>query len=116
MPPLPPRCTVCHDDFDANVIAFSARCGHLCCEDCTNFHFSFDGATPCPSCRKPIKREELFRLYFDYNLEEEGPAQRIENEEELAAVARGVTEACRQAVAGPSTAVDADDVRPKMEA
>ncbi|THH27055.1 hypothetical protein EUX98_g7139 [Antrodiella citrinella] len=117
----PPRCVICHDDLgDANA-PYATVCGHLCCEECSAFHFSFDTETPCPFCRRPIKRDQLFRLYFDFNAEDE----REEEEEvvvplgrtqrELVEAARSVGEACKQAVNDPA-GLDAGGIRVKAEA
>ncbi|KAH8106862.1 hypothetical protein BXZ70DRAFT_1028219 [Cristinia sonorae] len=116
MPP-PPRCVICHDDLgDANH-PYSTICGHLCCEDCTTFHFSFDGVTPCPFCRSPIKRDQVFRLYFDFNTEGEESSGPSEEDVEKRAGLVALVKACRQAVDGPSnSSVDGKEIEVKLEA
>lgn len=104
---------ICHDDFDDTVHPWTTSCGHLFCETCTNFHFSFDRETPCPFCRTAIKRAQLFRLYFDYNNEEDADGQGTDRED-LVARTEDVVKRCQEAVADPTT-VDVDAIRVTVE-
>ena len=127
MPPPPPRCVICHDDLSDTVTPYATTCGHLCCEDCATFHFSFDKETPCPFCRQPIRRDQLFRLYFDFNFVQEesrederkrekraGPSM-SRSQRELVEKVRSVRDACKQAVDAPET-LDAEGIRANVEA
>lgn len=53
------RCLVCLDDFSHPA---SVRCGHVFCEAC--IRMAVHSTKKCPACRKPVKKQDIRRLYM----------------------------------------------------
>ncbi|KZT71424.1 hypothetical protein DAEQUDRAFT_724407 [Daedalea quercina L-15889] len=63
------KCSICFEVLSEDVPPVATRCGHLYCNDCATFNFGRPGAR-CAVCRTPHLREDLIKLYMDYEKQE----------------------------------------------
>lgn len=56
------KCGICWGGFGSGKMC-STKCGHLFCRRCIRQAMSH--STKCSACRKPWKRDDIRRIYFE---------------------------------------------------
>lgn len=56
-----PHCSICLERLMGNVVA--AKCGHIHHKDCLGNWLEYK--TACPSCKAPIKKDQIYPLLYD---------------------------------------------------
>lgn len=59
------KCPICLDMFSMDEI-LSTICGHLFCEPCIKN--TIKTRKKCPMCNRPLKLNQIHRIYLDHNL------------------------------------------------